>query len=880
MNRPAPRTGIAGWLLRLIARLVPGPERAAWCESWSSELVELQRRRRLGATNRSPLWFVLGALPHSLWERKEWTMSVLLQDLRFALRVLVRSRTFSVLAVLTVALGVGASTTVFSLLSATVLRPPAGIANPDRVVQVGRHNAGGFDSFAYPFVRAFEGSTSLGRVAAYTYRGMVVGEGAASEVRMGQLVTGDYFALLGTPLLAGRPLSGDDEARREAVAVISESLARDRFGAPERAVGADLRVSGRPYRVVGVAGAGFRGTDVAQAPADLWLPLSMAGAVLGPFYDDYDRPGFSWLWMLGRLDAGADTGAAQAELDALYAGLYRESWGEAPDTGVAIVRGPGLRPEERATLDRVATLLLGIVAVVMLVAGANLGSLMLARGMARKREIGIRAALGASRVRLMRQLLTESLLLSLAGGAVALLATYWTARLLPRFLPWTLGVEIVLDRNVLVFGLLCSAVLALVFGGLPALRASSGGMLVSLREGDSRTGFGALLLRRGLVVGQLALSFALLVMVGLLTISLDEARRADPGFQTREVLAARLDLDRAGYSPAEAAIFQRDLIERLRSLPGVEEAVIGTEVPFEGWSRESIELPEPLADGSEYFQFDTTLVWDRYFETLGIPLVSGPGFTPGSALREDEIVLSEGAVELLLPEGEPVGATVTVFGGNEQPVALRVVGVAGDIRQRSLRLEPRPAVYLPHTFRHSGRLGLFVRTSGDPLALESPVRALVAELDENLVMTAAGSLHERMRGSLGETRLVSHLATIFGGLALLLAAVGLYGVIGYLASLRRHEVGVRMALGASSGNVLGLIARQGLLLGAAGLLLGLLLALPAARALRGLLYGVAPWSPVAILAAALLLAGVTVAASLVPARRATRIDPALALRTE
>lgn len=880
---PRPR-GPSAWILTSISLLVPAADRDRWLEEWRSELAALQRR----GSGPSPLLFALGAIPHSLWERKEWAVTVLLQDVRFAMRVLVRSPAFTSLALLTVALGVGASTTIFTLVNATLLRPPDGIRDPGRVVQIGRQNEGGFDNLAYPHLRAFDRQVgALAGVAAYSAESLLVGRGAETQVLTGALVSGNYFTVLGVTPADGRLLSTADAlpGAADPVAVVSARLAAERFGGGAAAVGADLYVNGRDYTVIGVADPAFRGTDVTTPATDVWIPLSLAAAILGDSYADFDQPGLSWLWAVGRLRDDATLAQARTQVQAVYERSYEQAWGEKPDRGTEVVSGPGLRPDEREFLRTLTSLLFAVVAVVLLVASANLGNLMLARATVRIRELGVRVALGASRARLVRQMVTESLLVALAGGLLAVLATVWTAGLLPAFLPWSLGVGFDPDLRVLGFGLLCAALAGTVFGLVPALRVSRRDVTDALKEGARQVSGGGHLLRRGLVIGQLALSFLLLACAGLLVQSLLQSRNADPGYRTRDVLVASLNLDLAGYDEAEGRQLRQLLAERAAALPGVERAALGSNVPFGGWSRESMMLPEPPVDGPPFVQLDSTVVGRGYFETLGIPVLRGTAFpADGPQPAADELVLSESAARLLFPDGDALGAVLRqpvppdAPGGEPGMTSIRIVGVVADVHNRSLRQQPAPSMYKPAAARYSGRTALFLRAAGSPEALTRSLRALVADLDPDLALLSVDTLHARMGRSLTDTLLVGRLAGAFGLLAVLLAAVGLYGVVAYLTSRRVHEVGIRMALGAGRASVLGLVVRQGLVLGVVGIAVGVALAIPVTGALRSLLYGVSPRDPVVLAASALLLLGIAALASALPARRATRVDPASALR--
>lgn len=880
------RAWLARRLLRAVALLVPDADRRRWLQEWDGELAALRSRRRAGGPRHpSTFAFLIGAIPHSLWERKEWTMTVLLQDVRYAVRVLLRAPGFSLMAVATVALGVGAGTTIFSLVNATLLRPPGGLAAPERLVQIGRDRASGFDVLGWPFSAAFEDAGRMARVAAYSRDSFVVGRGADTQVLAGEVVSGRYFEVLGVRAAAGRLLQPADDVIGGAapVVVLSGRLWRERFAADPAAVGQDLHVNGRELRIVGVADPAFRGPDVLGSVPDVWVPLALAPAVLGSQYQGYDRPGFSWLQVVARLSEGTTVEQARAELSAIYATRYQEAWGEPPDEPLGVVAGLGLRPDERPVVSQLMGTLLVVAAVVMLVASANLGNLMLARGSTRIRELGIRAALGAGRARIVRQLVTESALLAVAGGVVALAVTVWTSRLLPLFLPVRVAPDFAPDRTVLAFGLAASLAVGVLFGLLPAVRIAGGGDLqAALREGSSQAGRGGLWLRRALVIGQLALSFLLLVSAGLLVQSVRNAQDADPGYNTRDVLTVILDLDLAGYAEPEGRAFVRQLQERVAALPGVTAAAMGSNVPFGGWSRWGIPWPEGAArpPGSEdYVQLDSAVVSGSYFEALQIPVLAGEVALAEAAAGPPAVIVSESAARLLFPQRDPVGALLP-RGDDPEDEVLTVIGVVADVHNRDLRSPPRPSIYVPAAQRYSGRLNLFVRTAGAPQAVAPAVRDAILDLDPNMGILSVRTLQERMGASLAETLTVSRTASAFGLLALALAGVGLYGVIAYLTARRSHEVGVRVALGARAGDVVALVLRQGAALAAVGLAVGLALSLLAGGLLASLLYGLSPRDPALMAASSVVLLLVALVATAIPALRATRTDPLTALRSE
>ncbi len=882
----------AARILKLASRFVPAADRRDWLEAWEAELWQLENKwpadpRSVDHRAPGPLALSLGAISHSLWERKEWTLGVMLQDVRFALRVLARSPGFTLLAMVTMALGIGANTTIFSLTNATLLRGPDGIDSPADLVQIGRDRPDeGFDNLAYPHFRELrDHAEGLAALAAYTPVGMQVGRGADVEVVTGQLVTGDYFGLLGVSARPGRVLGRDDEVSDGAhpVAVLSEAFWTTRFGADESVVGTDVFINGSEYRIVGVAEPGFRGTDVVMSETDVWIPLSMAATALGSQYADYDHPGFSWLWTVGRLTPGASAASLDSEVDALYAASFEVAWGEAPDHTLGVVQGVGLRPDERGAIGQIVLLLSIVVAVVLAVACANLANLLLARGIARGPELSMRAALGAGRTRLVRQLLTESLILAVGGGLGALLLTVWTARLMPLVLPIRLGVSFRPDATVLGYALAVSLLAGILFGIAPALRATRTDLVDSLKDGSLLSGSRGTWMRNGLVVGQLALSFTLLAAAGLMLKSLTAASSADPGFNTRDVMALTLDLDRAGYDATRGAALYSRLLEKAAALPDVEAVGLASNLPFAGWSRQSAFFPEPRPDlEEEFIQLDTSLVSNGFLSTLQIPLLAGSGFTAANASADMPrvVVISESAAQLLWPQETALGQLLPFSEARIPEESARVIGIVADIRARSLRQQPRASIYLPAPQTYSGRMSLYARSARQPEALAQSLRATVADLDPDLGVSTLGTLHDRMALSLQDTLTIGRLASIFGLLAVALAAVGLYGMVSYVASSRAREIGVRMALGANATKVVLLFVRQSLLIAAAGVAVGAALTITAGGLLASMLYGVAANDPMTLAAIGAGMVLLALAASALPAGRAAMADPVRALRQD
>lgn len=877
-------------MLSAISFLVPAVDRRRWHEEWTAELVCLDRARRSGtaAGLPNPVRMALGALPHSLWERKEWTVAVLLQDVRFAIRVLRHNPAFTALAVLTLALGIGANTTIFSMTNATLLRAPDAIRAPGSVVQIGRDRPDqGFDSLAYPYYRLFrDNAGALSGVAAWTPEAAFMGRDGEMTSVNAQLVTGEYFDVLGLDPALGRLLSpaDDRESGPQPVAVVAHAAWERLFGSDENLIGEEIRLNGRPYTVIGVAPDGFGGTDVLGSATDVWVPMTMSGQLLGAQYDfdKINQPGLSWLWFVGRLDDEATAEAARAELDALYRNQFEQNWGEQPNHSIGVLQGVGLRPDERAQLSSILAILSVVVGVVLLVACGNLANLLLARGMARSRELGVRAALGASRTRIVRQLLTESVLLASGGGVLAIVLTLGTARVLPLLLPVNVAVSFRPDLRVFGFATAVSLLAGVLFGIVPALRASQIDIGERLKDGSAGAGKRGGWLRNGLVVGQLALSFALLAVTALLVRSMWAAQSAEPGYATRSISTLTFSTGLSGLDENDSQLLYERLARETAALPGVESAALASNLPFAGWSRRSVYWPEPRPEAERPFvELDWTKVTTGFHETIELPLVEGETFTalnsgPG---MDRVVILSESAARLLFGDHTPLGRMVPTEETRDPERSLRVIGVVADAQMRSLQRAPSPSAYTPVAQGFSTRMTIYAR-SELVADVAAPMRQVLASAAPEIGVLAQGTLHDRMGRSLRNTIMVARLAALFGGLAALLAAMGLYGVIAFVVSSRRREVGVRMALGAQRHAVLALFVRQAAVLAVVGVIIGAALTAALSGAIANLLYGIGTGEPMTLLAIGIAVVLLAVVAAFAPAYRAARVAPVTALRQE
>lgn len=888
-------------LLRVIARLVPRDLREDWLEEWEAELAALEAAGRdasgtEGDTAASPsparpvdgasetsclpgqLAFVLGAVPHAIWMRKEgWTVDSVAHDLRYAVRVLVRSPGFTIVAASTLALGIGANATVFSLVNGLVLRPPAVVVEPERLVQIARsyEDDPRWDNWSWPAMREIRRSAAVFEdVIGYQGRQFIIGRGASAETVNGEMVTGNYFGVLGLGASAGRLIEPSDDVTPGAhpVVVLGYDLWRRRFGGDPRVIGTTLAVSGSPYEVVGVAPRGYAGIETIRSEPQLFVPAAMYPASRGIL--PFDRWGWSWIQVAGRLAEGVSIEQARANMD-LVSTRLREADPVHEGIEVLLEPGVGLAPDERAEAGRISLLLMGIAGLVLLLTCANVANLFIARSTTRTGEIGVRMALGAGRGRIARQLGTESIVLALGAAALAVPLVVLASRFLPALIPYPVSTSLAPDARVFGGLVVLGALAGILFGAGPAMMIARRNLVGSLRESGAGGGTGRTRLRDALVVGQLAVSLGLLAAAALLGRSVLNATTADPGFESRGLLVASLDLDLTGhYDRATAQEFYERVRKATASLPGVEAVTIASRAPFLGPFTRATRTPiERQNDPEAGFEAEAIFIDEEYFPTMGIPIVRGRAFRPPAQEAEPVVIVSETLARLFWPGEDPIGKVMV---GSDEP--RRVIGVAADIRSRSLRGSPRPTFYEPLSVSYG--LGVFVhlRTLVPPNSLARALRERIAELDPGLPVTGVADVHTAMAATLGETRSIGLLVASFAGLALVLSTVGLYGLVAYGVSRRVREMGIRIAVGAEPRALVRLVMARGLALALAGLALGTGVALLLGRALEGVLYDVDAASPVVLAVAAVTLLGAATMAAWLPARTASRVDAAVSLR--
>ncbi|HJP93206.1 MAG TPA: ABC transporter permease [Pyrinomonadaceae bacterium] len=806
----------------------------------------------------------------------------ILQDLRYGLRMIARAPGFTVLAILALALGICANTTIFGFINGLVLRPLTGVQDPERLVAVytSDYSSGLYGGSSYPDYVDFRDQANVfeGLAASDQILQNATGESEAERLR-GAVITPNYFDVLGVKAQLGRTLQASDD---QAV-VISDGLWQRRFNGDASVVGQTLRLNAKPYTIVGVADKSFRGLRLGLPP-EFWLPITPTSDIA------QGGRGDRGIELVGRLKPGITVEQAQTQLTAIAARLAQAY----PETNlgtldrpneprpVTVLRESRVEPSAQVGIWRVSVLLFAAVGLVLLIACANVANLLLARASGRRREIAIRLAVGASRRRLVRQLLTESFLLALIGGAAGLIATQWTASMWPGFFPDNdaNGLDLSLDWRVLAFTVGVTLITGMLFGLAPALQASRPNLVSSLKD-DS--GHGQRLRRLGLrdvlVISQLALSLVLLIGAALFVRSLQHALSFDPGFAAQNLLVASMETRGASLNKQQGQVFYEQTVERIGSLPGVQSVTLTRIAPLGGGGqRRGIVLEGYQPKPNEDTELNTNVIGLNYFKTMQIPLLAGRDFNAqdreGSAL----VVIVNEELARRYYGGDAVGKRLR-FGGAEAPFR-EIVGVARTASYRNLREQPLPFIYIPLGQEYQPGMTLMVRTAGDPTAVVGPLRNEMRALNKDVPVFLVQTMTERIGGQLAADRMIAVLLSVFGGSALLLAAIGIYGVMGYSVAQRTHEIGIRIALGAERADILKLIVGQGMVLVAIGAALGLALAVAATRVLKSLLFGISATDPLTYTVVVLVLIAVALLACYLPARRATKVDPLVALRYE
>lgn len=869
----------ARWALHVLRFVVPAHRRAEWLEEWGAELEALAEARAAGRGEDYPGWlaFMAGALPHAVWTRKEeWTMESVWQDLRYAVRAFRRAPGFTLVAALTLALGIGANVSIFSLVNGLLFRPPAAILQPDRLVQIARSydSAPRWDNWSWPALELIgRESRTLSGVAGWSDDAFVVGRGAEVEQIAGQYVSGEYFDVLGVRPFLGRLLGPSDGRTPGAhpVIVLGHAYWTRRFGSDPDAIGRTIAVASKPYEVVGVAPPGFAGPSSVGKTPEVWIPAMQTPGYSGEL--PFERWGTSWIDGVGRLRDGVTFEQARASMDLVTMRL-RDAAPENRDIRVLLAEGVGLEPDARTQAGRVALLLTGIVGLVLLLTCTNVANLFLARGATRASEMGVRLALGAGRSRLTRQLVTESLVLSALATLLAVPVVRAAGSFLPLLFPFELSVSVAADVRVWVFLAGVGLLAGILFGAAPAWATAARDISSALGEARS-VGRARTRLRDLLVVTQLGLSLGLLAGAALLGRSVLNAHTSRPGFDPDGLRVGWMDLSLTGrYDDDSGRDVAGRILDRVRRIPGVQSVTFANQAPIAGGHSRATVVPadQPAAEG---YEAERIVVGPDYFSTLGISLLAGR--TLGGLRDEPErvVVVNEALANLFWPGQNALGKELA---GDP---TWRVVGVVGDVQMRTLRAPGRPAVYYPAGVEGwQNRVLVHARVSGEATGFDRVLREAVADVDPELPVASVVDLRAALSRSMGETRTIGYLVAAFAALALVLAAIGLYGLVSFGVAQRAREMGIRIALGAQGDSLVRLVLSRGLGIAALGIAAGLVVAFATGQALRSLLFGVGAADVGALAGASFLLLAVAALASWIPARRASRVDAAISLRRE
>jgi predicted permease len=834
-------------------------------------------------------------------------MSTLIQDLKFGLRVLAKQPGYTAIAVLTLALGIGANTAIFSVLNAVMLRKLP-VDNPQQLVLFGSaRSAGSSDDFAdteiysWAFYRDLRQKnqvfSDVSALLSILFTGMhgAVGGKAELEPLNVQLVSGNYFSLLGINPLLGRSFTEaeDDPAGGHPEAMISYSWWDRRAGRDPAIVGKTVTLGSTVYTIIGITPRGFFGTTVGESP-DLWIPLSMEKQV-SPGWNGLDNKSFQSLYIIGRLKSGVSTSQAQANVNLLARQLWQGYAGSTLSKRQQDVLQRAkieLTPVERGLprLSRRAALplqiLMAVVGLVLLIACANIADLSLARATTREREIAVRMSLGAGRTRLIRQMLTENLLLALSGGALGVMFAWWASNGLLAMMPHgaePLPVDVRPDAYVLGFTFIVSLATALLCGIAPALRATRVSLGPSLQEGRGAISVARRAkLAKTLIVSQVTLSLALLIGAGLFLRTLVNLSNVDTGFNKENILTFGIDPPSVGYKEdLRLMTLYQQIEQRVSALPGVRSDSISFFTFDQGEWTDSVSVIGRTPTPEDDMMATHNVVGPGYFETMGIPLMVGRGFGPQDTGASPKVaVINETFARWYFPGGSPIGRHFGLGSDPKNSNDIEVVGVVKNAKYQDLSERPFPAAYYPYTQRVQYLNDFEVRYAGNPDVMVGEIRQAIGRVDHSLPVTYVGTMVDQVNRSIVGQTLVARLSTFFGLLAAFLACIGIYGLTSYAVTRRTNEIGIRMALGAERSGVLWMVMRESLTLVGVGVGIGIAGALAAGRLVSSVLYSTKATDPLTISASALVMIAVAALAGYLPARRAAKVDPMVALRYE
>lgn len=822
------------------------------------------------------------------------------QDIRYALRAMFKSPSFTLVAIASLALGIGANTSIFSIVNELLLKPlpyknSAGLAQVFLETDQPGKGLTTSELWSYPKFEALrDNNDSFEQVAVVSEQNFPVTDSDNPERLRVEMVSAIYFSLLGIDAAIGRTFLQDEDRKpgESPVVIIGHGLWQRRFGSDPGVIGKTMSLNKVPLTVVGVLPPGFKGQ---KGTAEVWVPVMMAPQLIFP--RRLAQRFANWTEVIARLKPGISMAEAQTEMQ-IVSSKVREAIPVPPElAGKLADESIKLTSLKEAKIDpaigKSVLILFGAVGFVLLIACANIANLLLGRSAARRKEIAVRMALGASRGRLVRQLLTESVILALLGGVAGLIVALWGVEFLSAFKPAAktqqssyLGAldfsKANINAQVLAFNFLLSVVTGIIFGLVPALQGSRADVNDALKEGlggmrERRGAFGMLGPRNALVVTEIALTLVLLIGAGLMIRSFARLQALEIGFSPDHVMSMRIELPK--YKPAAEAAFNQQLLDRIGALPGVEAASVASSTPLSSNSAGTV-LRIKGRPEDEQTPVGLHSIGPDYFKTLRVPLVKGRTFNDQDRGEKLVAIIDEKAAKDIFPDEDPIGKQIWVGVGWERDQFGEIVGIVGNVKYANVEAAFRPQVYLPYTQPTEPASFVLARTTSDPAQITSAIRREILALDNSVPIFDIRTLDDRSADATSRTRFSAVLLGVFSALALVLAAVGIYGVMSYAVSGRTREIGVRMALGANPGNVLALVMRDGIAVTIAGLALGLIGSYGATRVLGSQLYGVETTDTVTFIAVSAILAGVALLASYIPARRAMTIDPMVALRNE